>query len=97
MKGEFNMHITEKFNQMIESFECDFALARECPETYSLCDLQTAIDKKESHIIADIELLEELSFLLRHGKAVILISDEKPTKEILSPSGDKGGTQITPL
>ena len=81
------MHITEKFNQMIESFECDFAL----------CVLQTAIDKKESHIIADIELLEELSFLLRHGKAVILISDEKPTKEILSPLGDKGGTQITPL
>lgn len=60
---------TDKFNSMIEAFECDFALALEGAR--SLGDLNL----KSERIKKDIELLEELSFLLRSGKAKIMVED----------------------
>ena len=66
---------TDKFNRMIESFECDFTLARDSKE-YSLSILQSQIDKGDKKLLADIELLEELSYLLRYGKAEIHLVEE---------------------
>ena len=62
--------LTEKYGLMIESFECDFALALEGAKT--LDGLQTALENKNEKLLGDIELLEELSFLLRYGKAKIV-------------------------
>ena len=62
---------TDKYTNMIEAFECDFTLAVE--GNHSLTQLQTAIENKNENILKDIELLAELSYLLRHGKAEIHI------------------------
>ena len=56
---------------MIEAFECDFTLAVD--GSFSLTQLETAIENKNEHILKDIELLAELSYMLRHGKAEIHI------------------------
>ena len=56
---------TNKYNAMIESFECDFSLA--VTNNRSLSDLDALIVKNNKKLIKDIELLEELSFGLRHG------------------------------
>ena len=61
---------TDKFNRMIEAFECDFALARD-DKSYSLSTLQSKINNGDELLLKDIELLEELSWLLRNGKAEI--------------------------
>ena len=66
---------TEKFNGMIEAFECDFNLAVE--GGYDLSDLDEIIkdksDPRHEKMLTDIDLLRELSFLLRNGKAEILL------------------------
>ena len=61
---------TEKFNAMISSFQCDFSLARD-DKNHSLSELDNLIAKKNETILRDIELLEELEWLLRSGKAEI--------------------------
>lgn len=60
---------TKKFNNMIEAFECDFVLARD--GTHSLQELEKRIKAGDVRLLKDIELLEELSWLLRHGEAEI--------------------------
>ena len=62
---------TEKFNNMISSFQCDFTLAKEKDNDRKLADLDDLIEKKDENLLHDIELLEELEWLLRNGKAEI--------------------------
>ena len=62
---------TEKFNNMISAFQCDFTLAKEKDNDRRLEDLDDLIEKKDENLLHDIELLEELEWLLRNGKAEI--------------------------
>lgn len=65
---------TDKYTNMIEAFECDLRLAKDGRN--SLSDFDADLQKDDSKISKDLKLLEELSFLLRNGKAEIsLISD----------------------
>lgn len=66
---ENNYMKTKKFNNMIEAFECDFVLARD--GTHSLQELEKRIKAGDVRLLKDIELLEELSWLLRNGEAEI--------------------------
>lgn len=68
--GEINNTIideTERFSNMIQAFECDFVLARDERRTLASLDLNN------KSINRDIDLLEELSYLLRYGKAKIIV------------------------
>lgn len=65
------MRETNKYTRMIEAFECDFDLSKSdggCLHMkFPLTD----------RLREDINLLKELSFLLRHNKAkIILLEDE---------------------
>jgi hypothetical protein len=62
---------TDKFNRMIESFQCDFSLAKDTDSDRKLADLDDLIEAKDEQLLHDIELLEELEWLLRNGKAEI--------------------------
>jgi signal transduction histidine kinase len=57
--------ITKKYINMIEAFECDFALARDGER--DLRHLQQGIKDKDTSLMRDIRLLEELSFNLDIG------------------------------
>ena len=61
--------VTDKFKDMIESFECDFVVAKDNPDKYSLNNLQKLIESENNKILKDIDLLQELSFML-----IILLS-----------------------
>lgn len=69
---------TDKFNSMIEAFECDFVLAKE--GKYSISELENKVIFKDKKLMADIDLLEELSYLLQYGKAEIHLIEEPKTK-----------------
>ena len=60
------MKVTKRYNKMIEAFECDMALARN--EEKSISEL----DFKDPQLLNDIELLESLSYGLRHGNLEIV-------------------------
>jgi hypothetical protein len=62
---------TDKYNNMISAFQCDFSLAID--DYKQLSELNKLIREKDSKLLKDIELLEELEFLLRNGKAEIHI------------------------
>lgn len=62
---------TERFNKMISAFQCDFSLAKE--GDFKLADLDQKIKNREPNLMRDIELLEELEWMLRNGKAEIHI------------------------
>lgn len=64
---------TDKFNNMISSFQCDFTLAKEGYNDRRLADLDDLIAAKDENLLRDIELLEELEWMLRNGKAEIHI------------------------
>ena len=64
---------TTKFNGMIEAFELDFTLAQNGER--SLSELDKNIKNNDPKLIQDIELLKELSWMLRHGKAEIHITE----------------------
>ncbi len=68
---------TTKYNHMISAFQCDFSLAKEGDGYRRLADLDDLIEKKDSKLLHDIELLEELEWMLRSGKAEIHIVDDK--------------------
>lgn len=60
--------ITSKYLDMICSFECDFSLASDKCSDFSLYELQEQINHNLNlKLNNDIELLNELSFGLRHG------------------------------
>lgn len=63
--------VTEKYINMIESFECDFALLNIKPneEGKEKIRIDFPISKK---LYDDVELLKELSFYLRHKKVKIV-------------------------
>lgn len=62
---------TTKFNNMISAFQCDFSLAKD--GIHKLSELDKKIEQKDSSLLKDIDLLEELEWLLRNGKAEIHI------------------------
>ena len=66
---------TDKYNNMISSFQCDFSLAKDTDSDRKLADLDDLIEKKDENLLRDIELLEELEWLLRRGKAEIHLVD----------------------
>ena len=68
-------NVTKKYIAMIEAFECDFALARDGER--NLTYLKQGLIDKDSALLNDIALLEELSFDLRHGKAKIIQVEDK--------------------
>lgn len=68
-------NVTKKYIDMIEAFECDFALARDGER--DLTHLKQGLIDKDSALLNDIALLEELSFDLRHGKAKIIQVEDK--------------------
>lgn len=57
--------MTEKYMYMVQSFECDMTLARDGKHPLEL-------DFNNERVLKDINLLEELSFELRHGNAKIV-------------------------
>jgi len=63
------MEEINKYNNMIQSFSADFDLAL---GGYCLTNLQQLINKKDSKLLKDIQLLSELDFNLRHGKIKIV-------------------------
>lgn len=63
---------TAKYARMIEAIECDFSLAMEPENGHGLDDLQVKIEKGDGRIISDIELLQELSYGIRHGSIKIM-------------------------
>ena len=69
--GKNEMIETNKYNNMLDAFECDFVLSRDCGKDF--CNLDFNSDRLKK----DINLLEELSFLLRHGKAKIMVESEE--------------------
>lgn len=70
------MHdVTNRFSKMIEAFENDFVLARE--KQTSLIELQTELQSKNEILLKDIELLEYLSFGIRHGTIKIYEKEVK--------------------
>lgn len=65
--------ITEKYINMLCSFECDFVLAVSKDSDFDLNELQQQIEEKSNYILLrDIELLQELSFNLRHRKIKLI-------------------------
>lgn len=70
--------VTQKYIDMIDSFECDFSLAKDREDNFSLSLLQYQLDTNSCpKLDKDIKLLEELSFGLRHG---ILTIEKKQTE-----------------
>lgn len=67
---------TDKFTDMIEAFECDFVLARDGKEE-QLPQLQELLKKGDQRLLHDIDLLEELSWLLRNGRAEIILKEDE--------------------
>jgi hypothetical protein len=65
---------TDKYNNMLEAFECDFTLA--LMGRRILTELEKHIADKDERLIKDIKLLHELSYLLRNGKAEIHLVEE---------------------
>lgn len=67
------LYETERFSDMIEAFECDFSLAMNKNSKFSLKDLQETIEEDcNSKLKKDIDLLQELSFDLRHNNLRIV-------------------------
>ena len=69
---------TGEYAQMLEAFECEFALARD--EGYGIDDLQTKINNKDERLLQDIALLEKLSFGIRNGRIKIMELKETDKK-----------------
>lgn len=57
--------VTEKYTYVLQAFECDMTLARDGKHPLEL-------DFNNEKVLKDINLLEELSFELRHGNAKIV-------------------------
>ena len=71
------MKKTEKYNRMIESFACDFSNAVRGDETLKALDKR--LKKWDLNLVADIEKLQELSQLIKAGKAEIHVHDDYAT------------------
>lgn len=60
-------NVTDKYLNMIEAFECDFSIAKNYNKYEKINSLRQLIEDQDKDLLKDIELLEELSFNLRHG------------------------------
>ena len=60
--------VTEKYSNMIQSFECDFSLL-DIKQRSKVITKKFQVDQR---LIKDIEHLKELSFGLRYGKIKIV-------------------------
>lgn len=68
---------TDKFNRMIEAFECDFSLIKEGKRTFASLD-KVMKDSRYS-LSEDMELMQELSTMLRYGQAEIHLTEKPKT------------------
>ena len=70
---------TYKYNNMISAFQCDFTCAKDNTNNLKLSELDKVIecsdDPRHAGLNRDIDLLEELEYLLRSGKAKIMINE----------------------
>jgi hypothetical protein len=66
---------TEKFNNMITAFSADFQLA--IHGDAQMIDIDNQIKMRNARIMQDIDLLDELDFLLRYGQAEIHIVEKR--------------------
>ncbi|MDD3251779.1 MAG: hypothetical protein PHV18_04370 [Lachnospiraceae bacterium] len=74
--------LTERYAGTIAAFECDFALAVDPENGHGLDELQIKIEQRDQQLLADIELLQELSFELRQGTAkIVKISGKRQKAE----------------
>jgi UDP-N-acetyl-D-mannosaminuronic acid transferase (WecB/TagA/CpsF family) len=75
MEKQIQWQKTERFNRMIEAFECDFALIEQGKMTFA--ELDRLLKDKSYSLVTDMDLMKELSYLLRHGKAEIYVRGEE--------------------
>lgn len=66
---------TDKYNKMISAFQCDFSLARDGEHKLLELDEKLKTPMWNRELINDIDLLEELEWKLRTGKAEIHLVD----------------------
>lgn len=59
-----------EYEIMIQRFDCDFQLVLDRPNEFSIDKL---IKQNQKELQEDIQLLNKLAFLIRHGKAKIEI------------------------
>ena len=71
---------TERYNRMIEAFECDFALIEKGHGMFE--ELDKKMKDKRYALAEDMGLMQELSYLLRHEKAAIYLRGEKENEEV---------------
>ena len=64
--------VTYKYENMIQSFECDFNLPLNYGDFTMFDDLRRLIENKNVRLCKDIELLQELSFGIRYGNLKIV-------------------------
>lgn len=69
------MKKTNKFDRMIEAFECDFSLIQEGERTFA--DLDRLMNDSRYSLAEHMDLMQELSYLIRHGKAEIYVRSEE--------------------
>lgn len=67
------MKKTEKYNRMIEAFECDFALIENGKKTFA--ELDRMVEDSRCSLSEHMCLMQELSYLIRHGKAEIRVKE----------------------
>lgn len=61
-----------EYEIMIQRFDCDFQLALDYTDEFSIDKL---IKQNSKELQEDIQLLNKLAFLIRYGKARIQIND----------------------
>jgi hypothetical protein len=61
---------TEKYNEMLISFDADFSLA--VHGDTQLSEMEKLIKEGNERLLKDIELLSELAFNIRYGKVEIV-------------------------
>jgi hypothetical protein len=66
--------LTEKFDGAIAAFAADFDLA--VAKGLTLSRLDALIKEENERFLKDVTLLSELDFLLRSGKAKIIITED---------------------
>ena len=69
---EYNkIDVTKEYENMIHSFECDFAIAFNYGDYSIFDDLRRLYENNNKRLLEDTEKLKELCFLLRYGKVKI--------------------------
>lgn len=64
---------TTKFDRMIEAFECDFSLIQQGEKRFA--ELDELMKDKRYSLAEHMDLMRELSYLIRHGKAEIYVKE----------------------